>query len=62
MGVSIFRMLECVLACWGLADLECLSVDNTSSGVQMVDSRSPSMYLLAVFPLCPFSGVSGYKF
>lgn len=38
----------------GLTDLECLSVDNTSWGGQMLGSCCPSMYLLAVFPLCPF--------
>lgn len=45
----------------GLPDLECLSVDNTSWGVQMLGSCCPSMYLLAVFPLCPFLVSGGFS-
>lgn len=46
----------------GLPDLECLSVDNTSWGGQMLGSCCPSMYLLAVFPLCPFLVSGGLSF
>lgn len=46
----------------GLPDLECLSVDNTSFGVQMLDSRCPSKCTLVVFPLCPLSAVWRFKF
>lgn len=51
------------LSVGGLPDLECLSVDNTSWGVQMLDSAVLVCACLLYFPLCPFlvSGVLSFR-